>query len=62
MVQNSRETEKKILGITHVNCPDRAETVREMICSRLKFRKVYVVNAAGVSTTYANDGGIVVTV
>ena len=62
VVQNSRETEKKILGITHVNCPDRAETVREMICSRLKFRKVYVVNAAGVSTTYANDGGIVVTV
>ncbi len=62
VVQNSRETEKKILGITHVNCPERAETVREMICSRLKFRKVYVVNAAGVSTTYANDGGIVVTV
>lgn len=62
VVQNSQNTEKKVLGITHVNCPERAEAVREMICSRLPFRKVYVVNAAGVSTTYANDGGIVVTV
>ncbi len=60
--QNSRDTEKKILGITHVNCPERAEEVRRMICGRLKFRKTYVVDAAGLSTTYANDGGIVVTV
>ena len=60
--QNSRDTEKKILGITHVNCPERAEEVRRMICGRLKFRKTYVVDAAGLSTTYANDGGVVVTV
>ena len=36
--------------------------VKEMLCSRLPFKKVYVVDAAGVSTTYANDGGIVVTI
>lgn len=62
VVENCKNSEEKILGITHVNCPERAIAVKEMLCSRLPFKRVYVVNAAGVSTTYANDGGIVVTV
>lgn len=62
VVENCRNSEEKILGITHVNCPERAAEVKEMLCSRLPLKKVYVVDAAGVSTTYANDGGIVVTI
>lgn len=59
-VRSGVDTKNRILGITHCNCPERAEQVREQICSRLKFRDVYVVPAAGVSSLYAGDGGVVV--
>ena len=55
--------QEKILSISHVNCPERAQKVMELICSRISgFKDIYIVNAAGVTTTYANDGGIVVSV
>lgn len=52
---------KKTLGIVHVNCLKRAEWVRDMFLDKVSFREVYLCDAAGVSTTYAGDGGIVVT-
>lgn len=60
VVENCRHPEEKTLGITHVNCLERAEYVRDLLLSKAKFRDVYLVDAAGVSTTYANDGGIIV--
>ena len=60
-VSRAVDTERKILGITHCNCPERAEWVKTELCKRLTFKEVYVVDAAGVSSTYAADGGIVVT-
>ncbi|MCI8400593.1 MAG: DegV family protein [Lachnospiraceae bacterium] len=56
------DTKKHTLGITHCNCPDRAEAVREQLCSRLAFRDVYITPAAGVSSLYAGDGGVVVAI
>ncbi len=53
-------TKEKILGIVHCNCPERAKSVMENICSRLSFKDVYVAPAAGVSSLYAGDGGIVI--
>lgn len=55
------DTEDRRLMITHVNCYERAQVVRNMLISRRKFREALVVDAAGVATTYAGDGGIVVT-
>ena len=60
VLENCREPEKKTLAITHINCPERAELVKRMFQTAKRFRDIYVVNGAGVSTTYANDGGIVV--
>ena len=57
-----KNPEQKTVSITHVNCPERAESVKNQLLARCSFRDVYIVNAAGVSTTYANDGGIVVAV
>ena len=54
-------TEEKTLMITHVNCFERAMVVRDMILARCRFAKSIVVDAAGVATVYAGDGGIVVT-
>lgn len=53
---------EKILCITHVNCPERADKVRRIFEAMQKFKKVVVSSAGGVSTCYANDGGIVIAV
>lgn len=53
--------EEKRLMITHVNCYERACVVRDLILKKVPFKETLIVDAAGVATTYAGDGGIVVT-
>ena len=53
--------EDKRLMITHVNCYERACVVRDLILKKVPFKETLIVDAAGVATTYAGDGGIVVT-
>ena len=53
--------EEKRLMITHVNCYERACVVRDLILKKVPFKDAIIVDAAGVATTYAGDGGIVVT-
>ncbi len=48
--------------ITHVNCPDRAELVKQNLLTLAPFRDIVITNAQGVATVYANDGGIVLAV
>ena len=50
----------KTLAIAHTNCPDRARKVKEIICSLIDVKDVYVVNTAGVSSTYAGDGVVII--
>ncbi|MBE5830737.1 MAG: DegV family protein [Butyrivibrio sp.] len=56
-----KDPESKTLMITHVNCYERACVVRDLLLKKIPFKKSIIVDAAGVSTTYAGDGGIVVT-
>ncbi len=51
----------KRLMITHVNCFERAAVVKDIIMKMVPFKEAVIVDAAGVATTYAGDGGIVVT-
>ena len=53
--------EEKRLGITHCNAPDRAEQVKKMILEKVRFRECIIMDMRGVSTMYANDGGVIVT-
>lgn len=53
--------EEKTVMITHINCYERAEVVMNMILSKVNFKNSLIVDGAGVATTYAGDGGIVVT-
>lgn len=46
--------------ISECNCPDRAKSVADMLTASLDL-EVMILSMAGVSTTYANDGGIIVT-
>jgi DegV family protein with EDD domain len=53
------DTKNLTLGIVHCNCPERAEAVKDRMLSALPFRDVYIAPAAGVSSLYAGDGGVV---
>lgn len=53
--------QEKRLVITHCNAPDRAEQVKKMILSKVSFKECIIMDTRGVSTMYANDGGVIVT-
>ncbi|NLL01078.1 MAG: DegV family protein [Clostridiales bacterium] len=52
--------QERILGIAHCNCLERAKFIRDEILSRVPFKDWFIVDTAGVSTMYANEGGIIV--
>ena len=58
-VRRVRDPENRILGITHVRCPERAELVRDAILKEIHVKDVILQKAGGLSSTYANDGGII---
>lgn len=62
VVEKTKDTENRILAISHCNCPKRAELVKEKIQKLAKFKDIIVVDTAGVSTMYANDGGVIMAV
>lgn len=53
---------EKILAIAHCNCKERATCVKMMIEQKIKLKDVVILDTRGVSTLYANDGGIIVVV
>lgn len=57
-----RDAGTKKLAISHCNCPERAEMVRDAIRERVQAQDIIVLDTAGVSSMYANDGGIIVVV
>ena len=56
----AEDPEQKILGITHCNCPERAEAVKNAILEKISVKDVILLDTAGVSSMYANDGGVIV--
>ena len=62
VLERTKNTEQRILAISHCNCPARAAFVKEKMEKLAKFKDIIVVNTAGVSTMYANDGGIIVAI
>ena len=53
--------EEKILAIAHCNCIERAEYVKNEVLKLMNFKNIIIVDTAGVSSMYANEGGIIVT-
>lgn len=51
---------EKIIGIAHCNCLERAEYLKNEILKKIPFKDCLIVDTAGVSTMYANEGGIIV--
>ncbi len=60
IAEDAKEPTTRTLAIAHCNHEKRAEEVRQMILSKVPFMECMVVNTGGISTMYANDGGIIV--
>ncbi len=50
----------KRLVISHCNCPERAQYVRELAEKMCRFGEICITATGGISTVYAYDGGIVI--
>jgi DegV family protein with EDD domain len=57
--EKGEDFENKILGISHCNALERAEYIKEEAYNKYNFRDIIIVETAGISTVYANEGGIV---
>ena len=60
IVNDAQHVENKTLAISHCNCPERAEMVKEALLERLAVQDVFVLDTQGVSSMYANDGGVII--
>lgn len=62
MVAGVTHPEEKRLGISHCNCPERAQLVKEMIEKRITPKEIIIMDTRGISSMYASDGGIIIAV
>ncbi len=62
IVAGTADSEHRVLAISHCNCPERAEMLKEALLEKIRPARVVVLDTAGVSSMYANDGGIIVAV
>lgn len=58
--QDVIKPKERILAIAHCNNYERAMFVKDEIMKRVPFKDYFIVDTAGVSTMYANEGGIIV--
>lgn len=58
--EEGKNLEDKILGIAHCNCLDRALSFKEEVLKKYNFKDIVIVNMNGLSSTYADDGGLVI--
>lgn len=55
------DLEERRIIITHCNCPERAAYVKELLEANIQIKEILIMDTAGLSSLYANDGGIIVT-
>lgn len=62
IAEDIKDSENKTLAISHCNCPDRALSVKKMLEEKIKLKDIIILDTRGISSMYANDGGIIVVV
>lgn len=58
--EEGSKIEEKVLGIAHCNCINRALKLKEEIMKRYNFKDIIIVETAGLSSTYADDQGLII--
>ena len=59
-VAELKNSEEKIVAISHCNCFERALEVKRMIEAKITPKKIIMLDTRGISSTYASNGGIIV--
>ena len=62
IVEKTVDSEQKVLAISHCNCHERAILLKNALEERMPMKKIVILDTAGVSSMYANDGGVIVAV
>ena len=62
IVERTKDSENKVLAISHCNCRERAILLKNALEERMPMKRVVILDTAGVSSMYANDGGVIVAV
>lgn len=60
IAETGTNLEKRICGIAHVNCMEKAQQLCEKIRNRFNFKDVIIVDGSGITTVYGNEGGLVI--
>jgi len=61
IIKNGGELDKKRIIISHCNNVIRAEEVKKMLQAKVHAPNIMILATKGLSSLYANDGGIIVT-
>ncbi len=62
MIEMTKNCSEKVLAISHCNCIERALQLKQEVEKRATFKGIRVIDMRGVSTMYANDGGLIMVV
>ena len=62
IVEKTADSEQKVLAISHCNCHERAILLKNALEERMPMKKIVILDTAGVSSMYANYGGVIVAV
>ena len=58
--KNIISPEKKILGITHVKCLEKALDFKNKVLEKINFKDVIITSASGLCSVYANINGLII--
>ena len=61
MAEKVVNPEDRRLIISHCNALQRAEMFKETLLSKIKVKECLIMDTRGISSMYANDGGVIVT-
>lgn len=62
VAEQTKVPQEKCLMISHCNNPEKAAWVRDLILQKAPFARSLILDTAGISSMYANDGGIIIAV
>ncbi len=58
--EQGEKLEEKVLAITHCNCLDKAIQFKQEAMEKYNFKDIVISETHGISTVYANDGGLII--
>ena len=62
IAEKTQNSEEKVLAISHCNCHERAILLKNALQEKMPLKNIVVLDTAGVSSMYANDGGVIAAV